>query len=270
MAGIIKSLYEIRFLDELAEKRTVIHSIHPLAKILTTMIYLVVVVSFDKYVISGLLPLVFYPVVVIALAEIPLLPILKRMLLVAPFALGIGVFNPIFDHKIMFVTDWFQLTGGWVSFFSIIIKSILTVLAALTVIATTGMVRISSALRLLHVPRVFVLQLLLTYRYISVLMSEVARVLRAYHMRAPLHKGVRPSAWGSLAGNLLIRTFERAQNIYQAMVLRGFTGEYKTGSAQKVALTDILYLFGWAFFFAAARLFDIPALIGSLVTGVVK
>ncbi len=269
MAGIIESLYEIRFLDELAEKRTVIHNIHPVVKLLTTMIYLVVVVSFDKYEISGLLPLVFYPVVIIALAEIPLLPILKRMLLVAPFAVGIGAFNPFFDHRIVFATDWFVLTGGWVSFFSIIIKSILTVLAALTVIATTGMGRISSALRLLRVPRVFALQLLLTYRYISVLMAEVARVLRAYHMRAPLHKGVKPNAWGSLAGNLLIRTFERAQNVYQAMVLRGFTGEYNTGSAKKITMTDILYLIGWTFFFAAARLFDIPALMGSLVTGVV-
>ncbi|NLI12338.1 MAG: cobalt ECF transporter T component CbiQ [Peptococcaceae bacterium] len=270
MAGIIQSLYEIRFLDELAEKRTVIHNIHPLAKLLTTLIYIVAVVSFEKYEVSGLLPLIFYPVIIIGLAEIPLLPILKRLLLVVPFALGIGAFNPVFDHRIVFTSGWFTLTGGWVSFFSIVIKSILTVLAALTVIATTGMNRISFALRLLFVPRVLVLQLLLTYRYISVLMEEVARVLRAYHMRAPLHKGVRYNAWGSLAGNLLIRTFERAQNVYQAMVLRGFTGEYKTGGAPKITITDLLYLTVWTLFFAAARLFDIPALIGSLVTGVVK
>ena len=67
MANITQSLYNIRFLDELAEKQTVIHKIHPLAKLLTTMIYLIVVVSFGKYEISGLLPLVFYPVIIIAL-----------------------------------------------------------------------------------------------------------------------------------------------------------------------------------------------------------
>jgi cobalt/nickel transport system permease protein len=83
MADITQSLYGIRFLDELAEKSTVIHKIHPLVKLITTMTYLVVVVSFGKYEVTGLLPLVFFPVIIIALAEIPLLPILKRMLLVA-------------------------------------------------------------------------------------------------------------------------------------------------------------------------------------------
>lgn len=270
MAGIIQSFYDIRLLDELAEKRTVIHNIHPLAKLLTTMIYLVVVVSFDKYEISGLLPLIFYPVVIIALAEIPLIPILKRMLLVAPFAVSIGAFNPLFDHNTVFVMGWFQISGGWVSFFSILIKSVLTVLAALTVIATTGMGRISSALRMLRVPRVFVLQLLLTYRYISVLMTEVARTLRAYYLRAPLQKGIRFNAWGSLAGHLLIRAFERAQSVYQAMVLRGFTGEYNTGSVKMITLKDMLYLTGWVLFFVAARFYDIPELMGSLITGAVK
>lgn len=265
MADITQSLYGIRFLDELAVKSTVIHKIHPLVKLITTMTYLVVVVSFGKYEVTGLLPLVFYPVIIIALAEIPLLPILKRMLLVAPFAVGIGIFNPIFDNSTMYVLDGIRLSGGWISFFSIMIKFVLAVLAALTVIATTGMDRIADALRLLRVPRVFVLQLLLTYRYISVLMEEVARIIRAYSMRAPSHSGVQKGVWGSLAGNLLLRTFDRAHSVYQAMVQRGFNGEYNTGYDRRVTIQDMLYLFGWIVFFLAARLYDIPALLGSLM-----
>ncbi|MFX4262186.1 cobalt ECF transporter T component CbiQ [Pelotomaculum propionicicum] len=270
MANMMQSLYSIRLLDELAELKTMIHSIHPLAKLLTTMIYLIVVVSFGKYDAAGLLPVIFYPVVVIALAEIPLLPILKRMLLVAPLAVCIGAFNPLFDHSTVFILNDFRLSGGWISFFTIIIKFVLAVLAALTLIATTGMDRIAAALRMLHVPRIFVLQLLLTYRYISVLLEEVARIMRAYSLRAPLHNGVQPRVWGSLAGNLLIRTFERAQNVYQAMVLRGFQGEYNTGHDKGMAVKDMLYLCGWVSFFLAARFYNIPVLFGSLVTGVGK
>jgi len=270
MANIMQSLYNIRFLDELAEKRTFIHGIHPLAKLLTTIIYLIVVVSYGKYQISGLLPLIFYPVVVMALADIPVVPILKRMLFVAPLAIGIGAFNPLFDNRIIFVLGGFQLSGGWVSFFSILIKCGLAVLAALIVIATTGMDRIASALRMLRVSRIFVLQLLLTYRYITVLMEVVERTLRAYHLRAPFHKGIQPNVWGSLAGNLLIRTFGRAQSVYQAMVLRGFTGEYNTGSVKRIIMKDILYLAGWVIYFLAARFCGIPEFIGSLITGVGK
>jgi cobalt/nickel transport system permease protein len=270
MANIKHSLYNIRFLDELAEKQTAIHNIHPLAKLLTTMIYLIVVVSFGKYEISGLLPFVLYPVVIIALAEIPLLPILKRMLLVAPLAVGIGAFNPLFDSSIVFVLGWFQLAGGWISFFSILIKFVLTVLAAFIIIATTGMDRIASALRMLRVPRIFVLQLLLTYRYISVLMEEAARTMQAYSLRAPFHKGIQPGVWGSLAGNLLLRTYERAQRLYRAMVQRGFEGEYNTGSNRMIRMKDMLYLCGWILFFLSARYYNIPAFIGSMITGVGK
>lgn len=265
MADIAQSLYGIRLLDELAEKNTFIHKIHPLVKLLTTMIYLIVVVSFGKYEVAGLLPFFFYPVLIMAIAEIPLLPILKRMLLAAPFAVGIGVFNPIFDHSAMFVLDGFRLSGGWISFISIMIKFILAVLAALTAIATTGMDRIADALRMLHVPRVFILQLLLTYRYILVLMEEVARTIRAYNLRAPFHSGIQPGVWGPLAGNLLLRTFDRAQNVYQAMVQRGFKGEYNTGADKRITIKDALYLFGWVSFFLAARFYNIPAILGALM-----
>ncbi|OQA10609.1 MAG: Energy-coupling factor transporter transmembrane protein EcfT [Firmicutes bacterium ADurb.Bin373] len=270
MKDIMKSLYNIRLLDELAEKQTVVHSIHPLAKLLTTMIYLIVVVSFGKYEVAGLLPLIFYPVIIIALAEIPLLPILKRMLLVAPFALGIGAFNPIFDNATMFVLGGFRLSGGWVSFFSITIKLFLALMGTLTLIVTTGMDRLAAALRMLRVPRIFVLQLLLTYRYISLLMEEVARTMQAYSLRAPFHHGVQPGVWGSLAGNLFLRTLQRAQSVYQAMVQRGFIGEYNTGYDSRMTINDTLYLCGWVVFFLTVRFYNIPVFIGSLVTGVGK
>lgn len=270
MADIMKSIYNIRFLDELAGKNTVIHNMHPLAKLLITMAYLIVMVSFDKYEITPLLPFFFYPVMVTALAEIPLLPILKRMLLAAPFAVGIGAFNPLIDRSTVLVMGAFQLSGGWISFLSIMIKFVLAVMAALTVIATTGMDRIAAALRMLRVPRVFVLQLLLTYRYISVLAEETARTVQAYNLRAPLSKGIRPGIWGTLTGNLLLRTFDRAQSVYQAMAQRGFKGEYNTGNNNGMALKDTLYLLGWVLFFLVARFYNIPVLIGSLVTGVGK
>ncbi|MDO9535800.1 MAG: cobalt ECF transporter T component CbiQ [Bacillota bacterium] len=270
MSNIIKSLYNIRMLDELAEKRTFIHNIHPLIKVLTTCVYLTVTVSFDKYELSGLLPLIFYPVVMITLAEIPMIPILKRMLVVIPLIIGIGIFNPLFDHKPMVVLPWIQISGGWISFFSIMFKGGFTILAALILIATTGMTRIASALRMIRVPRLFVLQLLLTYRYISVLMEEAGRTWNAYMLRAPGQKSVNPKAWGPLAGQMLMRTYDRAQRVYQAMGLRGFNGEYNPGDVKKVTVKDILYFTCWAAFFAVSRYFNLPALIGEVVTGVMK
>jgi cobalt/nickel transport system permease protein len=236
-------------------------------KLLTTVVYLTVVVSFDRYEIIGLFPLIFYPLLVLVLAELPIKPILKRILLVEPFIIGIGILNPLFDHQ-AFILSGFILSRGWITFFSIFLKCGFTVTAALILIATTGMDSLASALRMLKIPRLFVLQLLLTYRYISVLMVEVTRIVSAYSLRAPQQKGIHPGVWGSLAGQLLLKTFARAQRIYQAMCLRGFAGEYNTESCRKIKASDWIYLAGWVMFFAVARIYNIPMLIGSLITGV--
>src|SRR5665648_226826 len=91
MSKIMNSLYNMRILDDLARKETFIHKLHPLVKLLTTVSYLAVVVSFGKYDIGGLLPLLLYPSIIFALAEIPLKPIFIRILIVSPLIIGIGV-----------------------------------------------------------------------------------------------------------------------------------------------------------------------------------
>ena len=265
--NIINSLYNMRLLEEAARNTTAIHRIHPLIKLITTVFYLTMVVSFGKYETGRLLPFLFYPVIIFAFAELPLIAILKRVLLVEPLILGIGILNPLFDRQLITFGE-FTISGGWLAFLSIFIKCSLTVTAALLLISTTGMDKLASALRMLKVPRLFVLQLLLTYRYISVLMEEVGRSLKAYSLKAPEHKGIHRSAWGPLAGQLILRTFDRAQRVYQAMCLRGFTGEYNTGEHVRFRIWDLGYLAGWVLFFIILKLYDIPVIIGSLLTGV--
>jgi cobalt/nickel transport system permease protein len=48
----------------------------------------------------------------------------------------------------------------------------------------------------------------------------------AYHLRAPGQKGIQVSAWGSFLGQLLLRSMDRAQELYAAMLLRGYDGEF--------------------------------------------
>jgi len=269
MPNIINSLYNMRLLDDLARKETTIHKLHPIVKLLTTLVYLSVVVSFGKYEIGSILPFIFYPMITIVLAELPVAPIVKRILLVEPLIIGIGILNPFFDQHTI-VLFGVVISRGWVTFLSIFIKCGLTVTASILLIATTGMEQLGVALRMLKIPKIFVLQLLLTYRYITVLIEEVSAMMRAYSLRAPGQKGIHRSVWGSFAGQLILRTFDRAQRVYQSMSLRGFTGEYNTGNVPKVKLRDFTYLVGWSVFFIIARIFNIPMLIGLLVTGVIK
>lgn len=269
MSKITDSLYNIRLLDDYARKDTFVHRLHPLVKLLVTVFYLTVVVSFERYEISSLLVFVFYPVLIFAFAELPAAPILKRVLLVEPFIMGIGILNPLFDNY-TFMLGGIAISRGWLTFLSIFIKCGLTVVAGILLIATTGMDSLAAALRMLRIPKIFVLQLLLTYRYISVLTEEVSRMQRAYSLRAARQKGIHMSAWGSFAGQLILRTFDKGHRVYRSMNLRGFTGEYNTGHIIKAGVLDFAWLTGWILFFILARIYNIPVLIGALFTGVIN
>lgn len=252
MSKIVDSIYNIRQLDDLARKDTAIHRIHPVPKLLVTIVYLIVVTSFGRYEISGLFPLVIYPMVLVLLAEIPAAVIFKRLLMVEPLIIGIGILNPLFDPR------------GWITFASIMIKCGLTVTACLVLVSTTGLDKIAQALRKLKVPGIFVLQFVLTFRYISLLIEELARMVRAYSLRAPQQKGVRLKDSGSFVGQLLLRTYDRAQRVYDSMKLRGFAGDYRSYAKTRVTWDDIIFLLAWISFFIIARLFDIPGLLGSV------
>lgn len=268
MANITDTVYKIRHLDEISQKDTFIHKLQPLIKLLVSIIYIIIVVSFDKYEILGLLPMIIYPIMIFSLGEIPVSTIIKRMLIVLPFVIGIGILNPIFDKHILFKVFDIGISAGWISFLSLIIKCVLTVLSALLLIATTGIEKIAIALRNIHVPKIFVIQILLTYRYISVLLEEGASIWTAYSLRAPNQKGIQHKAWGSLLGQLLIRTYDRGQRVYQAMMLRGFQGEYHFNSLSNSLLKDIMYLLIWITYFLMVRYYNIPMILGSILTGV--
>ena len=270
MSNITNSIYNIRFLDEVASKKTLIHNLNPIVKLLVTILYSVVVISFEKYDITGLIPLVSYPIIIFMLSEIPFLQVFKRLLVALPFVMGIGILNPIFDTKTYVVILGVHISGGWISFVSLIIKSNLTLLAGLLLIATTGIEKIAWSLRKLRVPRVFVIQFLLTYRYIFVLLEEVAKIIKAYNLRSPFKKGVSLKSSGSLLGQMLLRALDRANRVYNAMILRGFNGEYFFGEENRLSIKSISYFILWTIFFITARFFNISELLGNVLMGVLK
>jgi cobalt/nickel transport system permease protein len=73
-------------------------------------------------------------------------------------------------------------------------------------------------------PEIFVSQLLFLYRYLFVLMEETMRLVRARDMRSFGKKGRGIRVFAHLTGTLFLRTVERAERIYQAMLSRGFSG----------------------------------------------
>lgn len=267
MAAPGASALDIRYLDIISSRDTSIHRLDPRAKLLTTLAYIVAVASFDGYAVTGLVPFVIYPIVLIALGDVPVAYLLKKVLLAAPFAFFVGMFNPLFDREILLRLGPVPISAGWVSFLSIMLRFALTVTSALLLVATTGFNGMCLALEKLGAPKAFVVQLLFLYRYLFVLGDEATRLTRARSLRSFERRGMGIRVFSSLAGQLLLRTLDRARRIHLAMLCRGFDGEVRQAGSLRFAKGDLAYTVGWSALFVVLRLYDIPQLAGSLVIG---
>ncbi len=236
-----KEYFDLGRLDRLAYQETVIHRLDPRAKVIATMLFIATVVSFPKYAVAELVPFLLLPVLLMALGNIPVRFIAKKVLLVSPFAVLVGVFNPLLDTRPWASLDGLIISAGWASFASIVLKFTLTVSAALVLIATTSFPGVCQALRRIGFPALFISQLLFLYRYLFVLLEETMRVVRARDLRSFGGKGMGPRALARVAGTLFLRTMERAERIYRAMLSRGFRGELPELRQHRLRPADLLF-----------------------------
>ncbi|MBK7917154.1 MAG: cobalt ECF transporter T component CbiQ [Chloroflexi bacterium] len=140
--------------------------------------------------------------------------------------------------------------AGLVRFVSILIRGLLAVQVAILLVALTRLPDLLHALRHLRLPAVFVAIISFMVRYLTVLGDEVKRLLRAREARSAALEGRRAGGsllWraqvaGHMVGQLFLRSYERSDRIYQAMLARGYRGEWPTSNPHHMARRDWLAL----------------------------
>jgi len=267
VSAIESAFFDLHRFERLAARDSAVHRLDPRVKVLITLAFLVCVVSFDKYAIAGLLPFALFLTLVIGLAGIPSGFVLNRLLLAAPLALLIGLFNPVYDHQPLMRIGALVITGGWLSLLSLLLRFCLTVGAVLALIATTGFNAVCMALKRLGMPAVLAVQFLLLYRYLFVLVEEGLRLNRARTLRSFQGRGLGIRAFGFLLGSLLLRTLDRSQRIHLAMRCRGFDGTIRTRNLSRLKGSDVLVLAVVLGVLLAMRGFDGPVFLGRFIIG---
>ena len=212
---------QFRQMDRFSCGNTGFHRLDARIKIAAFAVYQICVLSWSPQEITGLLPFFLFPVYVIRMAGLPLGYLLRRTLWLLPLAVMIGIFNPLVDRTP--AGEWFGIpvTQGIISFISIVLRCMLSILGAFTLLASTGFAPLCRGLRQLGVPRIMVTLLAFLYRYAFILMDEFQNTLMAFRARRGSSGAVPLSIWGAMTGQLLLRTFGRAERIYQAVLCRG-------------------------------------------------
>lgn len=185
------------------------------------------------------------------LARITPKQVLKRMCVLIPFVLFIALFVPFVKEGHVYwslqIGYWkldVTYEGAW-TFLNMIIKSSLSILLLVIASSTTTFPDFLKGLSLLRMPQLLVMLMSFMYRYIFVLLDEARRMMRARALRyfSSRHRE-QFRVMGYMIGVLFIRTFERAERIYHAMILRGFNGEIRSVKHFKFSYIDFLFLIG--------------------------
>ncbi len=256
------ALGKLYTLEQLSAGTTVIHRVHPLAKLAATGVYLVCIVSFDRYAVGRLMPYLFYPAVVLALAEVPYGLIVRRSLTALPFCLFAGLSNLFLDRTALFHLGGVAVSAGAVSLAAIVVRTLLCVAAVLILVAVTPFVQMTDQLRRLHVPGIFVSLFEMTYRYLGALVEEASAMVTAYRLRCPGAKGPDIRHMGPFVGQLLLRSFDRAERVYQAMKCRGYALRDTMRTKHPLTAGDWIFLLAVGGSSVLFRLLNIPLLLG--------
>jgi cobalt/nickel transport system permease protein len=202
-----------------------------------------------------------------ALSDLGLGYTFRRSFIALPFALvavtvlfsvpGKSIFQFHFMMSNFAITD-----AGLLRFISIVIRSWLSVQMAILLVAVTRFPDLIHAFEHLRVPAILTTIIAFLYRYLFVLTDEVMRLLRARQSRSAAAAGQRSGGgvlWrarvsGSMAGQLFLRSYERSDRIYNAMLARGYAGQLRTLNPHELHGRDWAYASA-AFLFILATQF---------------
>lgn len=237
-------------IDKFAHLDSPFHSWDPRIKIVS-ILFLIIVVVLTNDIPSALLGLAL-AVGMVCLSRIPFRFVLVHLKWVLMIALFFFIVMPLTVNgggiiRLCFVS--LSTRGIWLASL-ISIKAVSAVLLIFPMVGTARFDLTLKALESLKVPCKLVQMLMFTYRYIFVFMDELRRMLTAASARG-FKKGASPGSLrivSNLIGMLFVRSYERTERVYNAMVSRGYDGTIKTLDEFSVCGKD----FGKAFLLAAA------------------
>ena len=230
-------------LDPYIEGGSVLHGLDSIIKTMSLLGLLIFIAliptgAWAFYLLTGFLLLSGY-----LLAELPLMEMVKRSLFVElPFFF---ILVPLLFMRQSDTLVQFELlnrplnisAAGAERFFNILVRSWFSILASILYASVTHFQEFASAMRALGIPSPIVAIWSFMWRYLVLLVNEAQRMLRARSARSGRVVGQQAKAGGSLAwrasvtgqmvGSMFLRSMERGERVYQAMVARGYDGEIR-------------------------------------------
>ncbi len=210
-----------------------VHRLDPRAKIVGLIGLVVVSVSLPPGAWLAFAALAAILVGLVAVARLRPRHVIGRMTIEVPFLLAAAILP-------------FTVEDGIVLGATVGIKITIGVLGMVILSSTTPFPRLLRGFELLKTPRLIVVIVAFMWRYLHVLGEQVsnmqtARAARGYSARFFWQAA---ASTGSLVATLFVRSLERGERVYLAMLSRGYTGNMPVMAVDRLALraVDVSFL----------------------------
>lgn len=162
-------------------------------------------------------------------ARVPLRFLLRRCFVATPF-IALAAAMPLVSAAAGGAE--IAVAVAWKAYSAVLVLSLLA--------ATTPIEHVVESLRRLGAPSGLALTAILMHRYLFVLLDEWRSIDRARECRTGGRvKAGRARIWASQAAMVFVRGWERADRVAQAMVARGFRGEFPRLTAARPGAREI-------------------------------
>ena len=257
IAGASSMIRHALFTDDIAAQPGLLQRIDPRAKAVT-MFAFVVAVAFLRN-IPVLLGAYAAAVVIAAASRISVPYFIKRVWLFVPVFTGIVVVPATFSfitpgHIVVPMGHWFGhrvgLTSQGLRAAGLVVARVAASISFVVLVTlTTPWMRLLGALRAMFVPRMFILVLGMAYRYVFHLLGSVTDMYEARKARTV--NVDRAATSGRLfvagtAGALFGKAHAMSEEVHQAMVARGYSGQPRTLAPRRIEATDVLWMLACA------------------------
>ena len=240
------------FVDKYSDLDSLIHRLDPRTKFIASLVFIISVVLTPTSNWRAFALHLCLVTSLLIIAKLPPFYVLKRSLVIFPFVLLVAVFIPflkpgeIAGSYNIWLWQVSVTYAGLLILANVAVKAWLCILSLILLSATTELVDLLKGLKQLGIPKVIILILSFMYRYIFVLVDEAMRMRQARDSRSFGGGRLRQlKTLGNMIGTLFIRSYERGESIYAAMLCRGFGDEIR--SLRQLGFKRIDASFGVAF-----------------------
>lgn len=229
------------FIDKYSNLNSFIHKIDARVKFIVIVVLVFAIVLAENF--SQLLLFFLISFFILLISKVPLFFVLKKTTVILPFVLPIILLILLTKEQVVYRETIFS--KYYFAFF-IFLKSFLAVFSVLILTSTTKFSDLLMAMKKLGFPKIFTELTLFCYRYIFFFFDEIERISHARKCRDYGKSFINKNSLkiiGNIVGSVFIRSYEKAEKIYNSLLSRGYSGELKTFTDFKIKKIDIAFSF---------------------------